>query len=245
MSHSQAQSNKNQQQTEELHNPLSWPDLLARWVVLLIAIPVDFIGSLLSQFLKSNGAGSPILGFLALGMGTILSADSIWQTLFKGTPIFWWYEFSWIGWSGWLTLPFNLIFWISIAIAYLIIRVEAWTLRGVSPDKARSDYQNSLKYELPKKPQGRIDLTGLLWKRYKRSGMSKYRNSGLIALLFWTFDIWTTFAGRWPWRYESAFDIICCFGYNIFAMAAGEIAYGIWKDLKREAAQNKLPSNNQ
>lgn len=233
---SQATEEKKQ---ESSHGPLAWPELLGRWIVVLVSIPVQFASSLLSQFLSSNGAGTPILGFVALAIGTIISADSIWQGLFQGPPLFLMYEDTWIGWSGWATLLFNFLFWISVVISYMIIRVEAWTLRGVSPDKAKKDYLESAKYELPEQPTKGIDLTKMLWKRYKRAGTAKYRNAGLIALFFVSGDVVMTFASRWPWRYENPSDIIFCFLFNCFVLIAGEIGFEINRTLRLEATRAK------
>ncbi len=227
---------------EELHTPLEWPELLGRWVVVLVSIPLQFISSVVVQFLKSNGAGTPVLGFVALAIGTTISADSIWQALFQGTPLFIFYEKSWIGWQGWIGLLWNVFFWAAILIAYLVIRVESWTLRGVSPDRAKQEYQDSMKYELPKKPQGRIDLAGVLWKRYKRAGTGKYRNMGLIAWTFWSADIISTFVSRWPWRYENPQDILGCLGYNLFALVVGEVCFEIHRGLKAESAKKGNPT---
>jgi hypothetical protein len=224
----------NQQKDNGLHKHIGISDILAHWFVLLFAIPIGFVGSVLGQFLKRAGAGGEILGAMALAIGTIMSADGIWQTFFQGVPIFPWYESDWIGWRGWLTLPFNILFWISVLISYLVIRVEAKSLRGTAPDQAKSEYQQSLQYELPKKPDGVIDMTRALWARYKKSGLSKYRNSGLVALGFWAFDLVATFTSRWPWRYTQPGDIVVCFAVNCGMMLAGEIAYTIWEDMKEE-----------
>jgi hypothetical protein len=54
-------------------------DIIARWVVDLIAIPISFITAIFAQFAERNGAGAKILGSLAFWIGTLLSTDSIWQ----------------------------------------------------------------------------------------------------------------------------------------------------------------------
>jgi hypothetical protein len=204
-----------------------WADIVARWVVDLFAIPISFITAIFAQFLQRHGAGAKILGSLAFWIGTLFGTDSMWQTLFQGTPIFPWFETNWMGWTGLVTLPFNPLFWISLAISYLIQTQEAKTLRSKPPEEAKKDFENAQKYTLPQKPKNTIDLARALWGDYKRAGMRERNSGGLFALFFWLFDLITTFVGRWPFRYTNPGMILGCLAYNVFTMVAGEMGYSI------------------
>jgi hypothetical protein len=232
-------NNKETDQSDEpkFHEHKSWSDwadIAARWVVDLFAIPISFITAILAQFVERNGAGAKILGSLAFWIGTLLSTDGIWQMMFQGTPLFPWFEPNWIGWTGWLTLPFNLLFWISLAISYLVQVQEGKTLRSKPPAEAKKDFEEAQQYTLPQKPKNTIDVARALWGDYKRAGMRERNSVGLIAAFFWIFDLVSTFVGRNPFRYTNPGMILACFAYNIFAMAAGEIGYNIRKEANKK-----------
>jgi hypothetical protein len=227
-------NNKETEQSDEqkLHEHKSWSDwadIIARWVVDLFAIFISFVTAIFAQFAERNGAGAKILGSIAFWIGTLLSTDGIWQMMFQGTPLFPWFERNWIGWIGWLTLPFNLLFWISLAISYLVQTQEAKTLRSKPPAEAKKDFEDAQQYTLPQKPKNTIDLARALWSDYKRAGMRERNSGGLTALFFWLFDLVSTFVGRNPFRYTNPGMVLACFAYNIFTMAAGEIGYSIRK----------------
>jgi hypothetical protein len=226
-------TNQGEETSEYQHK--SWSDsaeILARWVVDLIAIPVSFIAALLFQFLDRTGSGRKVLGALGFWIGTLLSTDGIWQTFFQGVPMFPWFEANWIGWSGWVILPFNPLFWISLAISALIQTQEAKTLRGKPPSEAKKEFEDAKQFTLPEKPKNTIDLTRALWGQYKRSGMRERNSGGLLALFFWGFDVITTFVSRWPFKYTNPALILACFVYNVGTMVAGETGYHIWKHSK-------------
>lgn len=204
-------------------------EILAQWIVDLIAIPVTFITHILAQFVTPGSSGTKILGALGFFIGTLLSSDGIWQTLFNGTPMFSWFEKTWIGWVGWLTLPFNLFFWLALGISALVQVMEARSLRGKRPDQARTEFEESKQYTLGNKPTGNIDLTTALWRDYKVAGMKERHAGGAIALFFWLFDLTTTFVGRNPFAYTDPGQILGCLAYNITTMMAGEIGYTIWR----------------
>jgi len=213
----------------------TWSDsaeILARWVVDLIAIPISFIAAFLFQFLDRTGSGRKVLGALGFWIGTLLSTDGIWQTFFQGVPMFPWFEANWIGWTGWLILPLNPLFWLSLAISALIQTQEAKTLRGKPPAEAKKEFEDAKQFTLPEKPKNTIDLTRALWGQYKRAGMRERKSGGLLALFFWIFDITTTFASRWPFKYTNPGMIIFCLAYNFGTMIAGETGYHIWKHSK-------------
>jgi hypothetical protein len=123
-------------------------DIIAHWVVLLWAIPVSFFSAILAQFVQRGGSGARILSGLAFWIGTVFATDGIWQTFFRGVPLFPWFEDTWIGWRGWLTLPVNIFFWISLVISYLIQTEEAKTLRSKTPAVAKLQYENAAQYNL-------------------------------------------------------------------------------------------------
>lgn len=208
-------------------------EILARWIVTAVSVPFVFLSTILEQFLTPGTAGTKIIGGAGFFFGTLLSTDGIWQTLFQGVPMFPWYEESWIGWIGWLMIPFNLLFYIAFSMSALIQVMEARTLRGKRPDQAKSEFEEAQQYGLPAKPAGKIDLTQALWKDYKVSGMKERRTGSGIALFFWVFDIVTTFAGRNPFRYTEPSQIIGCFAYNILTMMAGETGFAIWRLTKK------------
>ncbi len=196
----------------------------------IFAIPTSFAAAVLAQFLDHNGSGKKILGAIGFWGGTFFGADSIWQLLFQGTPLFpWWEPNGWIGWRGWLTLPFNLLFWISLGISALIQVQESKTLRSKPPAEAKKEFEEAKQYTLPEKPKNVIDIGRALWGDYKRAGMRERNSGGLIAVFFWIFDLASTFISRWPWRYSNPFMILGCLTYNIFTMGAGEVGYHIWK----------------
>ena len=204
-------------------------ELLARWIVALISLPVIFVSHIIAQFVTPGTPGYKLVGAIGFWIGTLLSTDSIWQVLFQGKPIFPWFETEWIGWIGWLQLPFNVLFWISFGISALIQVMEARTLRGKDPQQAKHEFEDSKQYTLGTKPTGNIDLTVALWGDYKAAGMKERHTGGAIALFFWVLDLTTTFVGRNPFRYTNPGVILACFAYNVASMMAGEIGYSIWK----------------
>ncbi|BAY42263.1 hypothetical protein NIES2111_66590 (plasmid) [Nostoc sp. NIES-2111] len=228
LSNNSETTDKPQQQRQ--HRGISfYVEILAQWIVDLIAIPVTFITHILAQFVTPGSSGTKILGALGFFIGTLLSSDGIWQTLFNGTPMFSWFEKTWIGWVGWLTLPFNLFFWLALGISALVQVMEARSLRGKRPDQARTEFEESKQYTLGSKPTGNIDLTTALWRDYKVAGMKERHAGGAIALFFWLFDLTTTFVGRNPFAYTDPGQILGCLAYNFTTMMAGEIGYTIWR----------------
>ena len=207
----------------------NYVEILAQWIVDIIALPVTFITHIVAQFVTPGSSGTKILGAMGFFLGTLLSSDGIWQTLFQGVPMFVWFEKTWIGWFGWLTLPFNLFFWLSLAISALVQVMEARSLRGKRPDQARSEFEESKQYTLSSKPTANIDLTTALWRDYKVAGMKERHAGGAIALFFWLFDLTTTFVGRNPFAYTDPGQILGCLVYNFTTMMAGEIGYTIWR----------------
>ena len=233
----QTDNNTTNGQGQKFHEHKTMSDrleILAHWVVDLFALIPSFGAAIVAQFVQRGGSGTKILGALGFGIGTMLSTDSVWQTMFQGTPLFPWFERDWIGWSGWLTLPFNLIFWISVAIACLLQIMEAKTLRSKPPEVAKQEFEEARKYTLPEQPKNSIDVVRALWGDYKKAGMKERQSGGLLALFFWVFDLVTTFYGRNPFRYTNPGMIIACLAYNCMTMFAGETGYAIWKQTKKK-----------
>jgi hypothetical protein len=156
-------------------------ELLARWIVALISLPVIFISHIIAQFVTPGTPGYKLVGAIGFWIGTLLSTDSIWQVLFQGKPLLPWFEQEWIGWIGWLQLPFNLLFWISFGISALVQVMEARTLRGKDPNQAKHEFEDSKQYTLGTKPTGNIDLTVALWGDYKAAGMKERHTGGAIS----------------------------------------------------------------
>ncbi|PHJ69280.1 hypothetical protein VF14_03265 [Nostoc linckia z18] len=208
-------------------------EIIAEWIINAISIPFTFLSTILELFLTPGSSGTKIIGAIGFAFGTFLSTDGIWQTLFQGTPMFPWWEENWIGWIGWLTIPFNILFWIGFAMSALVQIMEARTLRGKDPKSAKVEFEESQQYNLPGRPTGKIDLSQALWRDYKRAGMKERRTGAGIALFFWIFDFITTFAGRNPFRYTEPSQIIGCFAYNILSMMAGETGFAIWRYTKK------------
>lgn len=222
------------QQEQQKKNWGDYAELAANWIVDIISIPVSFCGYILASFLTPGSSGTKILAAIFFFGGVFVSADGIWQVVFQGTPLFPWFERTWIGWIGWLTIPFNIWFWVAVAMSALIQIMEAKTLRGKRPDQAKTEFEASKVYTLGAKPTGNIDLTKALWGDYKRAGMRERHTGGLIALFFWTFDLTTTFVSRNPFDYSTEpGGILACLAFNLVTMFAGEIGYSIWKLNKR------------
>ena len=203
-------------------------DTLAKWTVLIIGLPIRITAALVAQFVANGGAGRSVVGGLLFMMGSAISADSIWQTVFKQRPVFPWFE---TGWS-WFNVPaalFNPFFYLAFLLAIGLQVLEAYALRGKNPDSARRDLQDHMVYELETKPSGKIDLVGELWKDYKSAGMKDRSTAGLISLAIWDFDLVTTFAARNPFAYTEPLTILTCIMFNVATMLAGEIGFAIWQ----------------
>ena len=223
-------SNPASESKEDKKKPIGhYVEVAANLIVDVISVPVSFVAHIMGNFMTPGSSGTRILGFFGFCGGVLLSADGIWQTLFRGTPLFPFYESHWIGWFGWLRLPFNLLFWLSITMSALVQVMEARTVRGKQPVQAKSEFEDSLQHDLPAQPNGKIDLSKELWKDYKRSGLRQRSAGGAIALFFWIFDLATTFSSRNPFRYSDPYMVIGCLMYNLSTMCAGEIGFWIWR----------------
>jgi membrane-bound metal-dependent hydrolase YbcI (DUF457 family) len=203
-------------------------DTVVRIVVIVVGLPIRIAAAIVNQFVANGGAGRAVVGGVLFLLGSAISADSIWQTVFQQRPLFPWFETSW----SWVNVPltvFNPFFYLAFLIAIGLQVIEAYALRGKNPDSARRDLQDHMSYELETKPNGKIDLVGELWKDYKTAGMRDHKSAGFISLAIWVFDLVTTFAARNPFAYTEPLTILGCILFNIGTMLAGEIGFAIWR----------------
>lgn len=203
-------------------------DQVAKYSVLIIGLPIRLAAAIVSQFVSNGGTGRAAVGGTLFLLGSAISADSIWQTVFQQRPVFPWFE---TGWS-WFNVPvavFNPFFYLAFLIAVGVQVVEAYSLRGKNPDSARRELEDHMIYDLESKPNGKIDMVGELWKDYKTAGMRDRASAGFIPLMLWGFDLVTTFAARNPFAYTAPLMILGCIAFNIATMLAGEIGFAIWR----------------
>uniref|UniRef100_A0A0C1R891 Uncharacterized protein n=1 Tax=Tolypothrix bouteillei VB521301 TaxID=1479485 RepID=A0A0C1R891_9CYAN len=203
-------------------------DFIAKMIVLVVGMPIRFAAAIVAQFVGNGGVGRAVVGGLLFILGSAISADSIWQTVFQQRPLFPWFE---PGWS-WANVPltvFNPFFYLAFLIAVGLQVIEAYALRGKNPDSARRELLDHLVYDLSAKPSGKIDLVSELWKDYKTAGLRDRNTTGFISLAIWVFDLVTTFAARNPFSYTVPITIILCILFNIGTMLAGEIGFAIWR----------------
>lgn len=203
-------------------------DNAAKLVVLVIGLPIRAAAAIVAQFVGNGGAGRAVVGGVLFLLGSAISADSVWQTVFQQRPLFPWFEAAW----SWANIPLTLLnpfFYLAFLIAVGLQVIEAYALRGKNPDSARRELDDHMGYDLETKPSGKIDLVGELWKDYKAAGMKDRSTAGFISLAIWTFDLVTTFAARNPFDYTEPLTILSCIMFNVATMLAGEIGFAIWK----------------
>ncbi|MFL9458036.1 hypothetical protein AB0756_39850 [Tolypothrix campylonemoides VB511288_2] len=203
-------------------------DFLAKWTVLIVGLPIRLAAAIVAQFVGNGGTGRAVVGGVLFLIGSGISADSIWQTVFQQRPLFAWFEPSW----SWANVPltlFNPFFYLAFLIAVGLQVVEAYALRGKNPDSARRELQDHMLYDLEAKPSGKIDLVSDLWKDYKTAGLRDRNTTGFISLAIWVFDLVTTFAARNPFAYTLPLMILGCILFNIGTMLAGEIGFAVWR----------------
>lgn len=203
-------------------------DTIAKYTILILGLPIRLSAAIVAQFVTNGGTGRAVVGGTLFLLGSAISTDSIWQTLFRQRPLFPWFENDW----SWFNVPlavFNPFFYFAFLIAVGIQVVEAYSLRGKNPDSARRELEEHMIYDLESKPSGKIDMVGELWKDYKTAGMRDRTSAGLIPLMLWGFDLVTTFAARNPFSYTAPLVIVSCILFNVATMLAGEIGFAIWR----------------
>ncbi|BAZ65561.1 MAG: hypothetical protein KME28_13090 [Pelatocladus maniniholoensis HA4357-MV3] len=206
-------------------------DFCAKTIVLVVGLPIRFAAAIVNQFVANGGAGRAVVGGLLFIGGSMISADSVWQLLFLGRPVFPWFEETW-AWQNVLAAVFNPFFYMAFLIAVGLQVVEAHALRGKNPDSARRELQDHMVYDLETKPGGKIDLVGDLWKDYKTAGVRDRSSAGFVTIAIWVFDLVATFAARNPFAYTDPLMILGCILFNVGTMLAGEMGFAIWKMTK-------------
>lgn len=204
-------------------------DNIAKWVVLIVGFPIRFMGSIVAQFVGEGGAGKAVVGAALFVLGIAISTDSLWQQLFGQPALFPWFETNFGGWWRWILVVLNPWFYLCFVLASGIQVIEGRAVRGKSPDAARRDLEDSMRYELEGKPSGKIDLAGALWNDYKRSGMRHKQVIGFIPLVLFTFDFIMTFSARNPFSYQDPGQVFAVILFNVGTMIAGEVGYAIWR----------------
>ncbi|MCC5619208.1 hypothetical protein LC605_29855 [Nostoc sp. CHAB 5836] len=203
-------------------------DFCAKAVVMIVGLPIRAAAAIVNQFVANGGAGRALVGGILFIGGSMISADSTWQLIFQGSPLFPWFQPDW----RWFNVPlalFNPFFYLAFIISVGVQVIEAHALRGKNPDSARRELQDHMAYELESKPSGKIDLVGHLWADYKTAGTRDRSSAGLVVIAVWVFDIVTTFAARNPFEYTAPFMILGCILFNVGTMMAGEIGFAIWR----------------
>lgn len=206
-------------------------DFCAKTIVLVVGLPIRFMAAIVAQFVQTGGMGRAVVGGLLFIGGSLISADSVWQTMFQQPPVFGWFETNW----NWANVPFaffNPFFYLAFLIAVGLQVVEANALRGKNPDSARRELQDHMHYDLETKPSGKIDLVGDLWKDYKTAGVRDRSSAGFVSIAVWVFDLVTTFAARNPFQYTEPLMILGCILFNLGTMMAGEMGFAIWRMTK-------------
>lgn len=66
-------------------------DFLAKWTVLIVGLPIRVAAAIVAQFVANGGAGRAVVGGLLFMLGSAISADSIWQTVFRQRALFPWF----------------------------------------------------------------------------------------------------------------------------------------------------------
>lgn len=195
----------------------------------IVGTPVYLLAKVLDNFVRHDGAGIRILGGTLLVGGVVLSADSFFQA-FGGRPLFPFLEEpgTWIG-IGWLWVWTKVNFWAAIVVSVAVTWIESQALRGKSPDKAKSDYDQIKYHRTPEKNKAAIDLVEVRRKEYKRSGMTERSVLGLFILFVFIMDIAATFVvGRNPFGQQPTIFVATLI-YNFCTMMAGEVGFALWR----------------
>lgn len=203
-------------------------DFITKWLVLIIGLPIRLAASIVSQFVGNGGTGRAVVGGALFLIGSAISTDSIWQTIFQQPPVFPYFESNW-SWANVAFAILNPFFYVAFLIAVGIQVIEAYALRGKNPDAARRELEDHLDYTLDSKPSGKIDLVGELWTDYKTSGLRDHSSAGYVSLAVWAFDLVTTFAARNPLSYTAPLMVLGCFLFNLGTMLSGEIGFKVWQ----------------
>jgi hypothetical protein len=175
------------------------------WGFKILAFPLWLTTTIFHSMLQPGAAGATFLGRLTFVFLTVLSADGIWQLIFRQKALFPWYAESWIGW-GWLPgleiqfrhfhvgfslgILANPLFYIAVCISMIIQLIESAVIFG---------------------------------DRF--SGVND-RILGFAAIACFTFEIISGFATRNPLRYSEPGDVVKCTIYIVFTICCAEL--GRW-----------------
>ncbi len=226
---------------------------LAKTLVLIVTVPINFLARLLDQFADRNAPGTRALGGLAFIIGVLFGADNFY-TLFTHhslLPFFnadpWigdniinslpqWAQIgplkalgSMAGWAVLLSLPFRPMFYVALAISLLTQVEQGKALRGKSMEQAKADFKAWEKHKLPNEPQGKVDMAKISWDEYKKVGVAEHRSIGFYALLLWAFEIVSAFHSHWPLRYMPKSGVVLgALAFTLFTIFAGEMGYRLF-----------------
>ena len=121
-------------------------DFCAKAVVMIVGLPIRAAAAIVNQFVANGGAGRALVGGILFIGGSIISADSTWQLIFQGPPVFAWFEPTW----NWLNVPFalfNPFFYLAFMISVGVQVIEAHALRGKNPDSARQKLRSRISHK--------------------------------------------------------------------------------------------------
>jgi hypothetical protein len=195
--------------------------------VKIIGIIPYTVARILENFIDHSKPGIKVLGAVLLVGGTIFGADGFFQA-FGGKPLFPFWEDSWIGW-GWLIVWTKVNFWAAVVTSIAVMWIESYALRGKSPDKAKSDYEQIKHHQTPDKNPKAIDLVEVRRREYKRAGMNERSVLGLFILFVFILDFAATFiSGRNPWG-RLPVEFIGIVIYNFCTMLSNETGYALWR----------------
>jgi hypothetical protein len=195
--------------------------------VKIVGVPLYAVAKILENFVHHDGTGIKILGGVLLVGGVVMSADGFFQS-FGGKPLFPFWEDTWIG-IGWLWVWTKVNFWAAVTVSLAVQWIESWALRGKSPDKAKTDYEEIKHHTTPAKNPSAIDLVEVRRKEYKHAGMGERSILGLFILMMFVLDFAATFiVARNPWGHppEEFCGILI---YNTLTMLAGEVGFALWR----------------
>lgn len=184
------------------------------------------IASILDNFIGHDKPGIKILGGILLIGGVVMSADAFFQ-LFGGTPLFPFFENSWIG-IGWLWVWTKINFWAAVVVSVAVMWVESYAIRGKNLNKAKQDYEEIKHHTVPEKNKNSVDLVEVRRQEYKRAGMGERSVLGLFILFVVLLDISSAFISRNPLG-QPPVILLGMTIWNICTILAGETGYALWR----------------
>lgn len=185
------------------------------------------IARILENFIDHNQAGIKALAAAGLVVGVTVGADGFFQA-FGGKALFPFYEDEWIG-PAWLWIWSKANFWAAILVSLGVQWIESQAIRGLTPDEAKTQYEEIKHHTVPDKNKSAIDLVEARRKQYKRAGMNEWTVLGAFILFTFVIDFCATFiSGRNPWGLEPTVFVGIVI-YNLCTMIAGETSFALWR----------------